>query len=1137
MTKQKMKKAPLSETHPEISKQWHPTKNDDFKPQDFTYGSRRDIVWLCEKGHEYVARISHRTLSESKCPFCYGRKISKERSLAIMRPDLAKEFHPTKNAPLDPSNIFSSSSEVVFWICSIDSEHEWPSTVDNRNKGNGCPYCANRRGKIGKGRSLGDLYKHLVDEWDYNKNNGSPYDYAPFSNDKVSWICTVNNGHSWLASIAHRAGGTRCPICSGNKVSNSTSLSQTYPEIVAEWHFIKNVNLLPSDVTAGSNKKVWWHCLKDSTHEWLSSPWNRTAGNQGCPFCANGWSIERIRLFIISLLPYLNTFDQAELYTISRQNGVLDSQGKGRSFIKNFVSGKFPKEELETIADDPIKFAEFVEAQRELPIEDGELQAIGESDFLIEDKDLPITETKDVLASLDNKIMASADSATVEFLIKSAVAKIWRHAFHDEGQAQIQHEQYNSDGEYPKEVKRLFLEGYLGAKELKIPEGYNPNPPGNLPREEELGLMQRYVAYEIKTRKRFGNWSGTGAGKTLSAILTSRVIVSKLTVICCPNNVIDTWKYQIKGSYPDSVIYTKESILLLSDKDDVYKYLILNYDFFQQPASGTKLKSLIQSCGIDLIVIDEIHHSKQRKPNNASKRKTLLSALLAEASNKNSNLSVLGMSATPVINELYEGKTLLGLITGVCCDDLDTKLSVQNCMALYKKFVTHGIRYIPNYSMQFNQKIENIDCSHLIPEIRSHKTPIELEAILTKAKLPFILDQLRQKTIVYTHYRDGIESLLYEAIAQQGWKVEFFNGDIKDGLTQFVEGDIDILIATSCIGTGVDGLQKICNRLIINCLPWTDADFKQLIGRIYRPGQRKEYVDVIIPLTFADINGKRWSWCESRWKRIQFKGSIADAAVDGRIPTGQLRSPAQAHKDAMQWFERLDKGAIYEEPDRPEIQLQLSGETQPLSLRKIGDITRMNQQINKETSEATHRRFRDNPQEWHSYHAAYADARRDWEIIPYQEAIKWCQARPNLIVGDFGCGEAFLARELKNKVHSFDHVAINNNVIACDISQVPLANSSLDAAIFSLSLMGINFIDYLREAHRCLRLDGYLWIAESASRIKDINLFKELLHRLGFDIRGEVEEKGKFIFIEALKSGRAINEIVLSGFDYANVLN
>jgi ubiquinone/menaquinone biosynthesis C-methylase UbiE len=122
-------------------------------------------------------------------------------------------------------------------------------------------------------------------------------------------------------------------------------------------------------------------------------------------------------------------------------------------------------------------------------------------------------------------------------------------------------------------------------------------------------------------------------------------------------------------------------------------------------------------------------------------------------------------------------------------------------------------------------------------------------------------------------------------------------------------------------------------------------------------------------------------------------------------------------------------------------------------------------------------------------------------------------------------------------VHSFDHVAINNNVIACDISQVPLANSSLDAAIFSLSLMGINFIDYLREAHRCLRLDGYLWIAESASRIKDINLFKELLHRLGFDIRGEVEEKGKFIFIEALKSGRAINEIVLSGFDYANVLN
>ena len=53
------------------------------------------------------------------------------------------------------------------------------------------------------------------------------------------------------------------------------------------------------------------------------------------------------------------------------------------------------------------------------------------------------------------------------------------------------------------------------------------------------------------------------------------------------------------------------------------------------------------------------------------------------------------------------------------------------------------------------------------------------------------------------------------------------------------------------------------------------------------------------------------------------------------------------------------------------------------------------------------------------------------------------------------------------------------HVIACDVSHVPLDDESLDVAVFSLSLMGANFTDYLREAHRCLKLDGHLWIDEA----------------------------------------------------------
>lgn len=69
--------------------------------------------------------------------------------------------------------------------------------------------------------------------------------------------------------------------------------------------------------------------------------------------------------------------------------------------------------------------------------------------------------------------------------------------------------------------------------------------------------MQKYVAYKVKTASLFGNFSGTGAGKTLSAILASRVVNSRMILIVCPNDVADQWKTHIKQAFPeDSTIVT-----------------------------------------------------------------------------------------------------------------------------------------------------------------------------------------------------------------------------------------------------------------------------------------------------------------------------------------------------------------------------------------------------------------------------------------------------------------------------------------------------------------------------------------------------------------------------------------------------
>ena len=117
-----------------------------------------------------------------------------------------------------------------------------------------------------------------------------------------------------------------------------------------------------------------------------------------------------------------------------------------------------------------------------------------------------------------------------------------------------------------------------------------------------------------------------------------------------------------------------------------------------------------------------------------------------------------------------------------------------------------------------------------------------------------------------------------------------------------------------------------------------------------------------------------------------------------------------------------------------------------------------------------------------------------------------------------GEGEALLAEKLGGTctVHSFDHVAMNDTVTACDIADVPIDDGELDVAVFCLSLMGTNFTDYLKEAHRTLKLDGRLHIYEATSGFTDRDKFAADLKTLGFG-QVSIEDEWKFTHIIASK--------------------
>ena len=173
---------------------------------------------------------------------------------------------------------------------------------------------------------------------------------------------------------------------------------------------------------------------------------------------------------------------------------------------------------------------------------------------------------------------------------------------------------------------------------------------------------------------------------------------------------------------------------------------------------------------------------------------------------------------------------------------------------------------------------------------------------------------------------------------------------------------------------------------------------------------------------------------------------------------------------------------------RRDLEVELTPVEIEQRVRKYGDFTRLNNKINTENSETTHERMLKDPREWEEYHRQYREARKTWSIIPYEEIIKRIkQLSPRLQIGDFGCGEAKIMEAIgPQRVYSFDHVAINEKVTACDMKKVPLAGEAVDVAVISLSLMGKNWHDYIKEAKRCLVTNGILIIAETTTERKVI---------------------------------------------------
>ena len=636
---------------------------------------------------------------------------------------------------------------------------------------------------------------------------------------------------------------------------------------------------------------------------------------RGCRTCNSGWNSERVINFINDIRneDILN-MDPVELNMLIAQGKlpkefeelVFTLEGTKENSLKTLKEklGIEEEEELseertEEVSDKLEVLTSTYDDELNDAISAIETPSIEEVEYSETEQKkrqgLPNISNEDILV-LDKELIGTCDDEAVEFFIQYKLKKVWNEVINDK--REVDEIKLLNGGKNSSRLRDLFLEEYDKV--------VNYNPPKGYAFQYQPNMMQKLTVQRVKDYKRYGNWSGTGAGKTISFIIASREIKSKLTVVICLNSTVSQLEEDILDVYPDSLVHSNFKKGKKFDRSK-YNYLLLNYEKFQQGYTEEIFQDLNENNLIDFIVLDEVHNSKQRDKNESLRRGSLM-RLIGRSAEMNTNFHLLGMSATPVINNLIEAKSLLKLITGKKYDDLNTRGTIANALKIFNQLLLNGIRSIPKYDITLkeltaeNTPVLNIDGTDLTEKLKdnSNKDYLGLEKILLESKLTVLGDYLKPKTIIYTYFtdKDRIPKRVAKYVKSKGYSHALYIGEQsteerEQSKKNFIEGDVDILIASRTIGTGVNGLQNVCNRMVLLTLPWTDSEYTQLKGRIYRQGSKFGDVEIIIPQVYVELDDKRWSWDKQRLKLIREKRTLADAAVDGIIPSKHIPTRAK----------------------------------------------------------------------------------------------------------------------------------------------------------------------------------------------------------------------------------------------------
>ncbi len=431
----------------------------------------------------------------------------------------------------------------------------------------------------------------------------------------------------------------------------------------------------------------------------------------------------------------------------------------------------------------------------------------------------------------------------------------------------------------------------------------NPTYDKHFKVKKHFTLHQKYIGHKINTENGWLDMSQTGVGKTDACLNGVAQADLKNVVIFCPHNIVYQWAEFIDQAYPDADIITRKEVL---DPDVKFikghkSFYICSYALMSLPVGRTIISKLLKQ-PVDFIVFDEVQNVKIRDKRDPSIRRVTTEQFVKDCRTQR-KVKVAFMSATPVVNNLQEGKSLIEMLAGKRFPHLKTESKFQNAAAMHTEILKRSTRFLTNYDFNLVEKHITVDERLNIPKCKliMNGKPmlswLDLEKISIEKKIDAIINDIKEhrklpkgklggcgKTIIYTEYVSGIIEFLGEKLKEEFGEddVCFFTGTDKAGIEEDVFfNEANILIASTPVAEGLDKLQLYCNHLIFAGYPWTYAKQQQIIGRLMRTGQTKRNVHVTY--TYSVLNGLEFDR-EVKINRITFKKTFGDCVVDGELP-------------------------------------------------------------------------------------------------------------------------------------------------------------------------------------------------------------------------------------------------------------